>query len=59
MKEAGFANGFEITMMAPNNRYVNDAKIAEATAQMLGKIGINVKLKTMPKATATPRWMNW
>jgi len=50
MKEAGYANGFEITMMAPNNRYVNDAKIAEATAQMLGKIGIKVNLKTMPKA---------
>jgi peptide/nickel transport system substrate-binding protein len=50
MKEAGFEKGFEITMMAPNNRYVNDAKIAEATAQMLGKIGIKVNLKTMPKA---------
>jgi len=50
MKEAGYENGFEITMMAPNNRYVNDAKIAEATAQMLGKIGIKVNLKTMPKA---------
>ncbi len=50
MKEAGFADGFEVTMMAPNNRYVNDAKIAEATAQMLGKIGIKVNLKTMPKA---------
>ncbi|PID39289.1 MAG: nickel/dipeptide/oligopeptide ABC transporter substrate-binding protein [Proteobacteria bacterium] len=50
MKEAGFANGFEITMMAPNNRYVNDAKIAEAAASMLGKIGIKVNLKTMPKA---------
>ncbi|THB80249.1 MAG: ABC transporter substrate-binding protein [Desulfobacteraceae bacterium] len=50
MKEAGYENGFEVTMMAPNNRYVNDAKIAEATAQMLGKIGIKVNLKTMPKA---------
>ncbi|MEH0018359.1 MAG: ABC transporter substrate-binding protein [Desulfobacter sp.] len=50
MKEAGYENGFELTMMAPNNRYVNDAKIAEATAQMLGKIGIKVNLKTMPKA---------
>ena len=50
MKEAGYENGFEITMMAPNNRYVNDAKIAEATAQMLAKIGIKVNLKTMPKA---------
>ncbi|MCK5310746.1 MAG: ABC transporter substrate-binding protein [Desulfobacteraceae bacterium] len=50
MAEAGYADGFEITMMAPNNRYVNDAKIAEATAQMLAKIGIKVNLKTMPKA---------
>jgi len=50
MKEAGYEKGFEITMMAPNNRYVNDAKIAEATAQMLAKIGIKVNLKTMPKA---------
>lgn len=50
MKEAGYEKGFEITMMAPNNRYVNDAKIAEATAQMLSKIGIKVNLKTMPKA---------
>jgi len=50
LKEAGYAKGLEITMMAPNNRYVNDAKIAEATAQMLGKIGIKVNLKTMPKA---------
>ena len=50
MAEAGYPNGFEVTMMAPNNRYVNDAKIAEATVQMLGKIGIKVNLKTMPKA---------
>ncbi len=50
MKAAGYTDGFEITMMAPNNRYVNDAKIAEATAQMLSKIGIKVNLKTMPKA---------
>ena len=50
LKEAGYADGLEITMMAPNNRYVNDAKIAEASAQMLEKIGIKVNLKTMPKA---------
>ncbi|PLX67450.1 MAG: nickel/dipeptide/oligopeptide ABC transporter substrate-binding protein [Denitrovibrio sp.] len=50
MKEAGYANGFEVSMIAPNNRYVSDEKIAEATASMLGKIGIKVNLKTMPKA---------
>lgn len=50
MKEAGFANGFECTMIAPNNRYVNDEKIAEAMVGMLAKIKIKVNLKTMPKA---------
>lgn len=50
MKKAGLANGFECTMIAPNNRYVNDEKIAEAVVSMLAKIKIKVNLKTMPKA---------
>jgi peptide/nickel transport system substrate-binding protein len=50
MKDAGLADGFECTMIAPNNRYVNDEKIAEAVVSMLAKIKIKVNLKTMPKA---------
>jgi len=50
MKEAGYPNGFSCTMIAPNNRYVKDADIAQAVAGMLSKIGIKVSLKTMPKA---------
>ena len=50
MKEAGFEKGFTVTAIAPNNRYVNDEKIAEAFAAMLSKINIKVDLKTMPKA---------
>ncbi|MFO7784319.1 MAG: ABC transporter substrate-binding protein [Thermodesulfobacteriota bacterium] len=50
MKEAGYENGFTVTAIAPNNRYVNDEKIAEAFAGMLSKINIKVDLKTMPKA---------
>ncbi|XPV77195.1 MAG: ABC transporter substrate-binding protein [Desulfovibrio sp.] len=50
MKEAGYENGFECTMIAPNNRYVNDEKIAEAFVSMMSKINIKVSLKTMPKA---------
>ncbi|MCV6588612.1 MAG: ABC transporter substrate-binding protein [Marinobacterium sp.] len=56
MKDAGYENGFSITMMAPNNRYVNDAKIAQAVASMLAKIGIKVDLKTMPKAQYWPEF---
>ncbi|MEJ5243793.1 MAG: ABC transporter substrate-binding protein [Desulfomicrobiaceae bacterium] len=50
MKEAGYEKGFTVSMIAPNNRYVNDEKIAEAVVGMLAKIGIKVELKTMPKA---------
>ncbi len=54
MKDAGHENGFSITMMAPNNRYVNDDKIAQAVAAMLSKINIKVDLQTMPKAQYWP-----
>jgi peptide/nickel transport system substrate-binding protein len=50
MKEAGYEDGFTVTMIAPNNRYVNDEKIAQAVAGMLAKINVKVELKTMPKA---------
>ncbi|MEE9453356.1 MAG: ABC transporter substrate-binding protein [Paracoccaceae bacterium] len=56
MAEAGYADGFSLTMMAPNNRYVNDEKIAQAVASMLSKIGITVDLKTMPKAQYWPAY---
>jgi len=56
MKDAGYEDGLTLTMMAPNNRYVNDDKIAQASAAMLSKIGIKVDLKTMPKAQYWPEF---
>lgn len=56
MKAAGFEDGFSVTMMAPNNRYVNDAKIAQAVVSMLAKINIKVDLTTMPKAQYWPKF---
>ena len=56
MAKAGYADGFSVTMMAPNNRYVNDDKIAQAVASMLSKINITVDLQTMPKAQYWPKF---
>ncbi|MDC0739512.1 ABC transporter substrate-binding protein [Cognatishimia sp. SS12] len=56
MEEAGYADGFSITMMAPNNRYVNDDRIAQAVASMLSQINITVDLQTMPKAQYWPKF---
>jgi len=50
MKEAGYEKGLEFTMIAPNNRYVNDEKIAQAFVSMMAKINVKINLKTMPKA---------
>ena len=56
MAEAGYADGFEATMMCPNNRYVNDYKICEAAAAMLAKINVKIDLTTMPKAQYWPKF---
>lgn len=50
LAEAGYPNGFTVTLDSPNNRYQNDFKIAEAIAAQLAKVGINVKLNLMPKS---------
>jgi peptide/nickel transport system substrate-binding protein len=56
MEEAGYADGFSVTMMAPNNRYVSDFRIAEAVVGMLARIGVKVELTTMPKAQYWPKF---
>ncbi|MCU0770029.1 MAG: ABC transporter substrate-binding protein, partial [Burkholderiaceae bacterium] len=43
LAEAGYPNGFGITLHAPNNRYINDAAIAQAVAQYLTRNGIPTK----------------
>ena len=50
LAEAGYADGLEFSMIAPNNRYVKDEQIAQAFVSMMARIGIKVNLKTMPKA---------
>ncbi|MCY4462334.1 MAG: ABC transporter substrate-binding protein [Albidovulum sp.] len=50
LAEAGYPDGFGLTVHAPNDRYVNDGKIAQAVAQMLARIGIDAKVETMPKS---------
>jgi peptide/nickel transport system substrate-binding protein len=50
LAEAGYANGFGLTLHAPNNRYINDAAVAQAVAQFLSRNGIPTKLDTMPSS---------
>jgi peptide/nickel transport system substrate-binding protein len=50
LAEAGYPDGFAITLHAPNNRYVNDEQIAQAVAQMLTRAGIQTRVDAMPSA---------
>ena len=48
LAEAGYPNGFAMTLHGPNNRYINDSAIVQTIGQMYTKIGIDTKIETMP-----------
>lgn len=50
LKEAGYPNGFDVDLLCPNNRYVNDERICTAISAMLSKVGIRTKLTLQPRA---------
>jgi peptide/nickel transport system substrate-binding protein len=55
LADAGYPNGFEVTLDCPNNRYVNDEKICQALAAMWSQIGVNTRVNAMPRATYFPK----
>jgi peptide/nickel transport system substrate-binding protein len=55
LADAGYPNGFEVGMDCPNNRYINDEEICQAVVGMLARIGVKVKLTTMPRTTYFPK----
>lgn len=52
---AGYPNGFGLTVHGPNNRLINDEKVAQTIAQMFTRVGIDSKVDTMPMAVYAPR----
>lgn len=44
LAEAGYEDGFSVTLTCTNDRYVNDEAICQAVTGMLGQIGIDVRL---------------
>ena len=48
LAEAGYPNGFAITMHGPKGGYINDEKVVQATAQFLSRIGVQAKVETLP-----------
>ena len=50
LADAGYPDGFEITLDCPNNRYINDEAICVAAVGMFAKVGIKVNLDAQPKS---------
>ena len=48
LAEAGFPQGFRIQLNAPNDRYINDARIAQAVGQMWTRIGVRTAVEAQP-----------
>ncbi len=55
LAEAGYPDGFNLTIHGPSGRYVNDEKIVQAVAQMLTRVGIVSKVETAPMAPYSAR----
>jgi peptide/nickel transport system substrate-binding protein len=55
LEKAGYGDGFTLTMHSPNNRYINDEKIAQSVAQNLSRIGIATKVEASPMASYAAR----
>lgn len=58
LAEAGYPDGFTITLDTPNNRYVNDEAISQAVVGMLGQIGIKATLASRPITQHSPLIQN-
>jgi peptide/nickel transport system substrate-binding protein len=48
LASAGYPDGFHLVLHSPNDRYVNDAKTAEAIGAMLTRIGIRTDVQALP-----------
>ena len=55
MADAGYADGFEVTLDCPNNRYVNDERICVALASMWAQLKVRVKVNAIPRTLFFPK----
>ncbi len=53
--EAGFPNGFRVTLHTPNDRFPNDSRIAQAIAQMWTRVGVRTDVEALPWTTFAAR----
>jgi peptide/nickel transport system substrate-binding protein len=55
LAQAGFPNGFGLTLSCSNNRYPNDDRVCQAVGQMLARIGLKPVVETLPMSVLMPK----
>jgi peptide/nickel transport system substrate-binding protein len=55
LAEAGYPQGFVVTLDCPEGRYVNDVAICRVVADMLGRVGIAVTVDVQPIGRHFPK----
>lgn len=58
LSEAGFPNGFKVTLHGPDGRYLNDAQVTQSVGQMLAQLGLGVSVETLPRQIFATRGNN-
>lgn len=55
LAEAGFPNGFRLTLHGPNDRYPNDGRVIQAVGQMWTRLGVRTAVEAQPWTTFVAR----
>ena len=55
LAEAGYPQGFRLTLHTPNDRFPNDSRIAQAIAQMWTRVGVRTDVEALPWASFSAR----
>jgi peptide/nickel transport system substrate-binding protein len=55
MAEAGYPQGFEVTLDCPNNRYINDEEICQTLASMWARLNVKIRVNAMPRSAYFPK----
>ncbi|MFV0490298.1 MAG: ABC transporter substrate-binding protein [Pseudorhodobacter sp.] len=58
LEEAGYPEGFALTIHGPSGRYVNDSEVLQAAGQFFSRIGIETKVEVMPWAVYSKTYSN-
>ncbi len=55
LAQAGYPDGFKVTLHCPNDRYVNDAATCQTVGILLSRIGVTVAIDAQPSSVYFPR----